>query len=277
MFDIGFYEIVLNAIVALLVVGPKEFPTLVRKVGEWAGAIRRTVTAVKREIDKEVNKADEIKRHMERELEIAEAHKNTPPIHRTALTPPAAEDTIKPEIAATAPSTANTAPAAPTSIPSGKQEHGTSQTYTATLYPAAGTAVHDAPHRVAQPAAANPTVRARGVFDPVSIHQRAVCAARASFIAASAGRRDHDRHRGGLAVYHAVQVRLRAGGGLVDAVRAASVLALRRAGALSFGAPHRAAAVVNEQRAVLWRRRLRLLRGVPARVWFSRERRHKTA
>src|SRR3569832_1878801 len=230
MFDIGFYEIVLNAIVALLVVGPKEFPTLVRKVGEWAGAIRRAVNAVKSEIDKEVHKADEIKRLMERELEIAEAHKNTPPIHRAALTPPAAEDTIKPEIAATAPSTANTAPAAPTSIPAGKQEHGTSRLYTATLYPAAGTAVHDAPHRVAQPAAANPTVRARGVFDPVSIHQRAGCAARASFIAASAGRRDHDRHRGGLAVYHAVQVRLRAGGGLVAAVRAASVLALRRAG-----------------------------------------------
>src|SRR3569833_102089 len=218
MFDIGFSEIVLIAIVALLVVGPKEFPTLVRKVGEWAGAIRRAVNAVKSEIDKEVHKADEITRLMERELEIAEAHKNTPPNHRAALTPPAAEDTKKPEIAATAPSTATTAPAAPTSFPAGMQEHGTSQTYTATLYPAAGTAVHDAPHRVAQPAAANPTVRARGVFDPVSIHQRAVCAARASFIAASAGRRDLDRHRGGLAVYLVDQVSLRAGGGFVVVV-----------------------------------------------------------
>src|SRR3569832_2740794 len=103
MFDIGFSEIVLIAIVALLVVGPKEFPTLVRKVGEWAGAIRRAVNAVKSEIDKEVHKADEIKRLMERELEIAEAHKNTPPIHRAALTPPAAEATKKPELATTAP------------------------------------------------------------------------------------------------------------------------------------------------------------------------------
>src|SRR3569833_3794720 len=128
MFDIGFSEIVLIAIVALLVVGPFEFPTLVRKGGEWAGAIRRAVNAVKSESDKEVHKADESKRLMERELEIAEAHKNTPPIHRAALTPPAAEDTIKPEIAATAPSTANPAPAAPPSIPAGKQDHGTSQT-----------------------------------------------------------------------------------------------------------------------------------------------------
>src|SRR3569832_1041501 len=124
MFDIGFSEIVLIAIVALLVVGPKEFPTLVRKVGEWAGAIRRTGNAAKSEIDKEVHKADETKRLLERELEIAEAHKNTPPIHRAALTPPAAEDTINPEFAATAPSTANTAPAAPTSIPPASKNMG---------------------------------------------------------------------------------------------------------------------------------------------------------
>src|SRR3569832_1841135 len=128
MFDIGFSEIVLIAIAALLVVGPKEFPTLARKVGEWAGAIRRAVNAVKSEIDKEVHKADEVKRLMGRELEIANAHNNTPPIHRAALTPPAAEDTKKPENAATAPSTANTAPAAPTTLPARKQEHGTSQT-----------------------------------------------------------------------------------------------------------------------------------------------------
>src|SRR3569832_1603029 len=119
MFDIGFSEIVLIAIVALLVVGPKEFPTLVRKVGEWAGAIRRAVNAVKSEIDKEVHKADEIKRLMERELEIAEAHKNTPPIHRAALTPPAAEDTIKPEITASTPNNKNTTKAAPSSILAG--------------------------------------------------------------------------------------------------------------------------------------------------------------
>src|SRR3569623_1831826 len=97
MFDIGISEIVLIAIVALLVEGPKEFPTRVRKVGDWAGATRRAGKAVKSEIDKEAHKADEIKRLMERELEIAEAHKNTPPIHRAALPPPAAEDTINPE------------------------------------------------------------------------------------------------------------------------------------------------------------------------------------
>src|SRR3569833_967450 len=88
MFDIGFSEIILIAVVALLVVGPKEFPTLVRNVGKWVGAIRRTVNSVKTEFEQEVHKADEIKRLMAREVEFAEAHKNTPPIHRAALASP---------------------------------------------------------------------------------------------------------------------------------------------------------------------------------------------
>lgn len=127
MFDIGFSEIILIAVVALLVVGPKEFPTLVRKVGEWVGAVRRAINTVKSEIDKEIHKADEIKRLMEREMEIAEAHKNTPPIHRAALAPPPAPEVIKPEIDhQAAPSAHAAVSAAP--IPAGKQEHGTSQT-----------------------------------------------------------------------------------------------------------------------------------------------------
>lgn len=37
MFDIGFSEIVLIAVVALLVVGPREFPGMVKQVGAgWA-------------------------------------------------------------------------------------------------------------------------------------------------------------------------------------------------------------------------------------------------
>src|SRR3569833_1121944 len=104
MYDIGFSEIVLIAIVALLVVGPKEFHTLVRKVVEWAGAIRRAVNAVKSEIDKQVHKAYEIKSLMERELEIAEAHKNTPPGRRAARAPPAAGGAGGPGGAAAAPS-----------------------------------------------------------------------------------------------------------------------------------------------------------------------------
>jgi len=64
MFDIGFSEIVLIAVIALLVVGPQEFPALVRNIGSWLGKARQFMGAVKTEFEREINKADEIKRLM---------------------------------------------------------------------------------------------------------------------------------------------------------------------------------------------------------------------
>ena len=40
MFDIGYSELLLIAIVTLLVVGPKELPNLLRNVGKWTGKAR---------------------------------------------------------------------------------------------------------------------------------------------------------------------------------------------------------------------------------------------
>jgi sec-independent protein translocase protein TatB len=75
MFDIGFWELVVIAVVTLLVVGPDEFPTVVRKIGTWVGDVRRFVSAVKSDFDREINKAEEIKQRIAKEAEIAELHK----------------------------------------------------------------------------------------------------------------------------------------------------------------------------------------------------------
>jgi sec-independent protein translocase protein TatB len=40
MFDIGYSELLLIAIVTLLVVGPKELPNLLRTIGKWTGKAR---------------------------------------------------------------------------------------------------------------------------------------------------------------------------------------------------------------------------------------------
>lgn len=40
MFDVGYSELLLIAIVTLLVVGPKELPNLLRQVGRWTGKAR---------------------------------------------------------------------------------------------------------------------------------------------------------------------------------------------------------------------------------------------
>jgi sec-independent protein translocase protein TatB len=60
MFDVGFQELVLIALVALLVVGPERLPRLVRTAGLWLGRGRRILGSVKSEIDREL-KADELK------------------------------------------------------------------------------------------------------------------------------------------------------------------------------------------------------------------------
>ena len=64
MFDVGFSELVLVAIVALLVLGPERLPRVARVAGMWVGRARRTLSSVKQEIDREL-KAEELKRVLE--------------------------------------------------------------------------------------------------------------------------------------------------------------------------------------------------------------------
>ncbi|QGU33345.1 Sec-independent protein translocase protein TatB [Thermochromatium tepidum] len=64
MFDVGFQELILVAIVALIVVGPERLPRVARVAGKWVGHARRTLANVKHEIDREL-KAEELKRILE--------------------------------------------------------------------------------------------------------------------------------------------------------------------------------------------------------------------
>lgn len=41
MFDIGWGELVVIGIVALVVIGPKELPTVLRTIGQWSAKVRR--------------------------------------------------------------------------------------------------------------------------------------------------------------------------------------------------------------------------------------------
>ena len=67
MFDIGFSEIVLVFIIALIVLGPERLPGLARTAGFWIGKARRMLAEVKSEIEREMQ-VDEIKRSI-REVE----------------------------------------------------------------------------------------------------------------------------------------------------------------------------------------------------------------
>ena len=58
MFDVGFWELAIIAVIALLVIGPERLPKAARTVGLWVGRARRMVTDVKADIDREIRDSD---------------------------------------------------------------------------------------------------------------------------------------------------------------------------------------------------------------------------
>lgn len=60
MFDIGFWELLLIAVIALVVVGPERLPRLVRTSGLWLGRARASLQSIKNEISREL-RAEELK------------------------------------------------------------------------------------------------------------------------------------------------------------------------------------------------------------------------
>ncbi len=73
MFDIGFGELTLIALVALLVIGPERLPKVARTAGLWLGRGRRFVASVKAEIDREI-KAEELKEILEKQAQSNPVH-----------------------------------------------------------------------------------------------------------------------------------------------------------------------------------------------------------
>jgi sec-independent protein translocase protein TatB len=61
MFDIGFWEIALILVLALIVLGPERLPQAARTVGHWVGKARRYIEGVKSEVEREFD-AGELKR-----------------------------------------------------------------------------------------------------------------------------------------------------------------------------------------------------------------------
>lgn len=64
MFDIGFLEMIVIAVVGLLVIGPDRLPGVARNVGKWVGKTRRFITQVKSDIDREM-KQEELRKALE--------------------------------------------------------------------------------------------------------------------------------------------------------------------------------------------------------------------
>jgi sec-independent protein translocase protein TatB len=70
MFDIGFSELMVIALVALIVIGPERLPRVARTLGHLAGRLQRYVSDVKADINREVE-LDELRNMRESVQEAA--------------------------------------------------------------------------------------------------------------------------------------------------------------------------------------------------------------
>ena len=60
--QIGWFEILIIVILAILIIGPKDFPVMLKKVGSWIGSfknyfseIQKNITDVESSIDEEIS------------------------------------------------------------------------------------------------------------------------------------------------------------------------------------------------------------------------------
>ena len=161
MFDIGWGELLLIGVVALIAIGPKELPTVLRTVGQWMGKLRRMAAEfqsqfqeamreaemadLKKQVDELTTQAQsytnfdpvgEVRREFESaQHQIESAMTSNKPATETAGATPAAEGaapaTVTPPSSTDAAVPSDAAPSAaapasaPAQLPSGENERGT--------------------------------------------------------------------------------------------------------------------------------------------------------
>lgn len=66
MFDIGFFELLLIAVVGMLVIGPEQLPSTLRTAGLWWGRAKRAMQATRSEFEQQIG-ADDLRRQLHNE------------------------------------------------------------------------------------------------------------------------------------------------------------------------------------------------------------------
>jgi sec-independent protein translocase protein TatB len=109
MFDVGFSELLVIALVALIVIGPERLPKVARTAGHLLGRLQRYVNDVKAEINREMQ-VDELRKLQQqveqsaREVETGinkELHAVEDSLNK-AISPPAEPDSVSPAAGAKA-------------------------------------------------------------------------------------------------------------------------------------------------------------------------------
>tara|TARA_B100000959_G_scaffold274348_1_gene326136 strand:+ start:985 stop:1218 length:234 start_codon:yes stop_codon:yes gene_type:complete len=64
--QIGWFELLIIVVIAILVIGPKDFPVVLRKIGTWIGSVKRYFSEVQNDMTKltDLEKEDSEENHL---------------------------------------------------------------------------------------------------------------------------------------------------------------------------------------------------------------------
>ena len=90
MFEVGFTELLVIFVLALVVLGPEKLPRLAAQVGRWIGRARAMARQFREQLEEEVNVADLNKWQQQNPPPPPQATRLQPPPRRPTATPPRA-------------------------------------------------------------------------------------------------------------------------------------------------------------------------------------------
>tara|TARA_Y100000590_G_scaffold39182_1_gene41975 strand:+ start:965 stop:1201 length:237 start_codon:yes stop_codon:yes gene_type:complete len=67
--QIGWFEILIVVVLAILIIGPKDFPIVLKKIGRWFGSLKKYFSEIQKNIS-------EVENVIEDEVSLKENHSN---------------------------------------------------------------------------------------------------------------------------------------------------------------------------------------------------------
>lgn len=99
MFDIGFFELLVIAVVGLLVIGPERLPETIRTILLALGRVKRGLTETRQELERQIG-ADDIRRQLHNEEIMSRLEKTRRDIDETLEAPKAIVEDVQQAIEA---------------------------------------------------------------------------------------------------------------------------------------------------------------------------------
>ncbi|MGA7486135.1 MAG: Sec-independent protein translocase protein TatB, partial [Xanthobacteraceae bacterium] len=119
MFDVGWSELLLIGIVALIVIGPKELPGALRTLGQWMGKLRRMASEFQGQFHEAMREAEmaDLKKQVDDMTSQAQSYVNFDPV-----------DEVRRELESTQQQIESAIVAEPTASPAAATQPATAET-----------------------------------------------------------------------------------------------------------------------------------------------------